>query len=139
MGESGGTGCNLTLSSWGGRSSLSLSGNWGLGLWRVYLRESLQTGAARRLAWCLAGSLAPAPPGWGIACQWSMWQSPSTKAAAGRLVLEEPSVPRAGGCPALQPCLGGPQALNPSSLGWLSGQLPKQGEKPGAGLCYNHH
>lgn len=44
-------------------------------------------------------------------------------------------VPRAVGCPALQPCLGGPQALNPSSLGWLSGGLPKQGEEPEADLC----
>lgn len=53
IGESGGTGCNLTLSSWGGRSSLSLSGNQGWGLWSVYyLRESLQT-SGRALDWVL--------------------------------------------------------------------------------------
>lgn len=85
--------------------------------------ESLSRPSAGRAAGCLAGSLAPAPPGRSIACRSSMWQSPSTKAAAGRLVLEEPSVPRAGGCPALQPLSGpGPRHLTlPHWAGFLDG------------------
>lgn len=116
MGESGGTGCNLTLSSWGGCSSLSLSGNWGLGLWRVYLGESLQTGgrALGRVLGRQPGT-STARAGHPVSVEHVAesinkgggWQA----RAAGALV------PRAVGCPALQPCLGGPQALNPSSLG----------------------
>ncbi|KAB0403375.1 hypothetical protein E2I00_001161 [Balaenoptera physalus] len=78
----------------------------------VQIARKLQRIADQPAAGCsagrLAGSLAPAPPGRSIACQWSMRQSPSTKAAAGGLVLEEPYVPRAGGCPALQPLSGPP-------------------------------
>ncbi|XP_024588372.1 bcl-2-modifying factor [Neophocaena asiaeorientalis asiaeorientalis] len=94
--------------NWGGRFSLSLPGNRGLGLWSVCTSESLSRPAAGRSAGRSAGSLAPAPPGRSIACQWSMRQSPSTKAAAGGLVLEEPYVPWAGGCPAPQPLSGPP-------------------------------
>lgn len=106
----------------GSHSSLSVSGNPGLGLWRVYLGVSPDWPPAGRSAGCLAGSLAPAPPGRSIACQPSMWQSPSTKAAAGRLVLEDPSVPWTGGCSAQQPLSAlGPQALNPLQAGFLGG------------------
>lgn len=113
--ESGGTGCNPTLSSWGGRSSLSLSGNQGLGLRSVYLRESLQT-SGRALVRVLG---------------WQPGTSPAR--AEHRVSVEHVAEPinkgggwraRAGG--ALRatgwrlPCSAasvwaGPQALNPSS------------------------
>lgn len=136
MGESGGTGCNLTLSSWGGCSSLSLSGNGDLGLWRAVPRRVSPDWRPGHLA----GSLALAPPGWSIACLPSMWQSINKgggwQARAGGALRA-----MAGGCPTLQPTavwasLG---ALNPSSLGWLSGWLPRQGGGPRLNSCLDNH
>ena len=109
-GESGGTGCNLTLSSWGGCSSLSLSGNSGLGLWRVYLREPLQTrGRALGRALGRQPGTGPTRAGQSVSVEHvaeSVNKGGGWQARAGGAV-----VPRAGGCPALQPCLRPPRHL----------------------------
>lgn len=110
---------------------MSLSGNRDLGLWRANLGEALQTG----------GRVLGRQPG----------TSPAR--AEHRVSVEHvaESINKGGGWQARAggalratgwrlPCSAaavwaGPQTLNPSSLGWLSGWLPRQGEEPKLNLC----
>ena len=121
----------------GSQSSLSVSGNPGTGLWRLYLGVSPEPRTAGRSAWCLAGSLAPAPSGRSIACQPSMAESINKgggwQARAGaRCAMDG----RLSCLTAQPPSVLGPQVLNPSQAGWLSEWLPRQGRGLGLDPCW---